>query len=172
MKSHGGFIKVYSELGKGSSFKVYIPAAEGRAADAAAAPPDGIPAGSGELILVVDDEKPVRDITRQILSSYGYRVLTAENGLAAVAVYAERKGEIRVVITDMMMPYMDGAATIRAIRRITPGALIVSTSGLLANERAQESGGIGASAFLAKPYTAEALLKTLRTVLSPSAHGG
>lgn len=121
--------------------------------------------GKGELILVVEDEISLRDITRQILESYGYRVMTASDGTDALAQYIARKGEIRLVITDMMMPYMDGAATIRAIRRVDSEALIIATSGLMVGEYAQEAKGLGVQAFLAKPYTAETLLQTLRDVL-------
>jgi PAS domain S-box-containing protein len=165
VKSHGGFVTVYSELNKGTSIKVYIPAAEQEAQSKEAGPEEGIPMGEGETILVVDDEVSLRDITRQILESYSYKVLTAADGTEAITKFVEMKADVRLVITDMMMPYMDGAATIRAIRRIDPKARFIATSGLMASEYAKEAKGLGVQAFLAKPYTAEKLLHTLREVL-------
>jgi len=93
-------------------------------------------------------------------------VLTASDGTEALAVYAQHKDEIKVVVTDVMMPYMDGPATIRALRKMNPRVKVVVSSGLDANGRAVESGGIGVQGFLAKPYTAERLLKMLSEILS------
>jgi len=126
--------------------------------------------GEGELILVVDDEAAVREITKQILESYGYEVLLAKDGTEAVVHYAEKRAQVRVVLTDMMMPFMDGAATIRALRRIDPTVKIISTSGLAMPGQAKEAAGLGVDAFLAKPYTADALLETLRNVLGAAQH--
>jgi hypothetical protein len=164
-KGHGGFINVYSEVGKGSAFKVYIPAADQGQVDRAEKVQEGIPMGEGELILVADDEASVREITKQILESYGYQVLLAKDGTEAVVHYAEKRGQVQVVFTDMMMPFMDGAATIRALRKIDPGVKIIATSGLATSGQAKEAAGLGVDAFLSKPYTAEALLGTLRNVL-------
>jgi hypothetical protein len=164
-KAHGGFINVYSEVGKGSAFKVYIPVADQGQAGRAEKVPEGIPMGEGELILVVDDEAAVREITKQILESYDYQVLLAKDGTEAIVHYAEKRKQVRVVITDMMMPFMDGAATIRALRRIDPTVKIISTSGLATPGQAKEAAALDVDAFLAKPYTAEALLETLRNVL-------
>ncbi len=165
VKAHGGFISVYSEVGKGSSFKIYLPARVQKAPDLEEGPQRAKPMGEGELILVVDDESAVRDITRQILETYGYRVITAGNGGEALALYAERNGEIRVIITDMMMPYMDGAAMIRAIKKIDPKARIIASSGLAANEQASGAQGLGVDVFMAKPYKSDALLEALREVI-------
>ncbi|HEU4834607.1 MAG TPA: PAS domain S-box protein [Pyrinomonadaceae bacterium] len=165
VKSHGGFINVYSELHKGSQFSVYLPALETPGlVDAAAAQTD-LPLGHGELILVVDDEESIREITRGTLETFGYRVLTASDGTEALALYADKKNEIAVVLTDMVMPFMDGPATIRALMRMNPGVRIIAASGLGTGMHAGEGTLEGVTVFLNKPYTAEKLLKTLAEVL-------
>ncbi|MFQ5798707.1 MAG: ATP-binding protein, partial [Bacteroidota bacterium] len=163
VKSHGGFVNVYSEVGRGTEFKVYLAAsetAEIREAEEKAEPPKG----RGELVLVVDDEASILDITKETLEAYGYRVESASDGTEGVALYAEKKGEIDVVLTDMMMPYLDGSATIRALQKINPEVKIIAMSGLAANGREKEVPG--AKSFLGKPYTAEKLLKALQEILT------
>lgn len=165
VKSHGGFINVYSELHKGSQFSVYLPALDmPDTIDSAAAQTD-LPLGNGELILVVDDEESIREITRGTLETFGYTVLTASDGTEALALYADKKNEIAVVLTDMVMPFMDGPATIRALQRMNPKVRIIAASGLGTGHRAGEGTLDGVSVFLNKPYTAEKLLKTLADVL-------
>ena len=165
VKSHGGFINVYSELHKGSQFAVYLPALEmPGSVDAAAAQTD-LPLGHGELILVVDDEESIREITRGTLETFGYTVLTASDGTEALALYADKKNEIAAVLTDMVMPFMDGPATIRALQRMNPKVRIIAASGLGTGLHAGEGTLEGVSVFLNKPYTAEKLLKTLAEVL-------
>ena len=116
---------------------------------------------------MVDDEASILAITGQTLQAYGYRILTATDGANAVAVYAKHENEIAVVLTDMMMPIMDGPATIHALRRINPAVKIIAASGLNAKDDvAKTSGGRdGVRHFLMKPYTAATLLKTMRTIL-------
>jgi len=165
VKSHGGFINVYSELHKGSQFTLYLPAVDTPGAIDAAALQTNLPLGRGELILVVDDEESIREITRGTLETFGYKVLTAADGTEALAVYADKKNEIAVVLTDMVMPFMDGPATIRALQRMNPQVRIIAASGLGAGQRAGEGALEGVSVFLNKPYTAEKLLTTLAQVL-------
>jgi PAS domain S-box-containing protein len=165
VKSHGGFINVYSELHKGSHFALYLPALETPGALESAAARTDLPLGHGELILVVDDEESIREITRGTLETFGYRVLTASDGTEALALYADKKNEIAAVLTDMVMPFMDGPATIRALQRMDPKVRIIAASGLGTGQRAGEGVLEGVSVFLNKPYTAEKLLKTLAGVL-------
>jgi two-component system cell cycle sensor histidine kinase/response regulator CckA len=160
VKGHGGFINVYSEPGRGTQFKIYLPAAETPftvQADKSTA----LPFGRGELILVVDDEIAIREITKGTLEACGYRALTAADGTEAVALYAQHKDEIKVVLTDLMMPYMDGPVTIRALQKLNPKIKIIASSGLAESGRAIE----GVKMFLPKPYTAERLLKALADVI-------
>ncbi len=165
VKSHGGFINVYSELHKGSQFSVYLPALDMPGTIDSAAAQTDLPLGNGELILVVDDEESIREITRGTLETFGYTVLTASDGTEALALYADKKNEIAVVLTDMVMPFMDGLATIRALQRMNPKVRIIAASGLGTGHRAGEGTLEGVSVFLNKPYTAEKLLKTLADVL-------
>ncbi len=165
VKSHGGFINVYSELHKGSQFTVYLPALDNAGSAESGTAQVDLPLGRGELILVVDDEESIREITRGTLETFGYQVLTASDGTEALALYADKKNEIAVVLTDMVMPFMDGPATIRALQRMNPRVRIIAASGLGAGQRAGEGALEGVSIFLNKPYTAEKLLKTLAQVL-------
>src|SRR5215204_4556900 len=165
VKSHGGFINVYSELHKGTQFAVYLPALDMPGTIEAAALQTDLPLGNGELILVVDDEEAIREITRGTLETFGYSVMTASDGTEALAIYADKKNEIAVVLTDMVMPFMDGSATIRALQRMNPKIRIIAASGLGAGQRAGEGALEGVSVFLNKRYTAEKLLKALAQVL-------
>ncbi|HEX5885094.1 MAG TPA: PAS domain S-box protein [Pyrinomonadaceae bacterium] len=165
IKSHGGFINVYSELHRGSQFSVYLPALETPEAVAAGTLQTDLPLGKGELILVVDDEEAIREITRGTLEAFGYKVLTANDGTEALAIYADKKNDIALVLTDMVMPFMDGPATIRALQRMNPKIKIIAASGLEQGQRAGEGVLEGVSVFLNKPYTAEKLLKTLAEIL-------
>src|SRR6185436_16118661 len=165
VKSHGGFINVYSELHKGTQFALYLPAMDKPGATQAAAVETDLPLGNGELILVVDDEESIREITRGTLETFGYTVLIAGDGTEALAIYADKKNEIAAVLTDMVMPFMDGPATIRALQRMNPQVRIIAASGLGTGQRAGEGALEGVTVFLNKPYTAEKLLKTLAQVL-------
>ncbi len=166
VRSHGGFVNVYSELGKGSVFKIYLPAlAPGECKIVSDPKVDALPRGNGELILVVDDEASILEITRQTLEIFGYKVITAEDGAQAIGLYALDREAIAVVLTDMMMPVMDGPALIAALHRLNPAVIIIAASGLNANGNAVRAATAGVKHFLAKPYSAEAMLRMLNTVL-------
>jgi CheY-like chemotaxis protein len=167
--AHGGFIHVYSELGKGTRFKVYLPAERTEETSGArAARPIEPPKGHGETILLVDDEAIIRDAAQRMLERSGYRVLLASNGAEAIAAFVAHRQEIAVVITDMAMPVMDGAATMVALRALDPRIPIVGSSGLSANGAASRPAGAETPYFVLKPYTAEALLQLLERVLAES----
>jgi len=163
VKGHGGFVHLYSEEGRGTTFKVHVPAITAAAARDAE-PKPAPPLGSGELLLVVDDEAAIRELTKETLESYGYRVLTAADGAEAVAVFAREHGSVDAVVTDMSMPLMDGPSAIRALRKMDPRIKIITMSGLVPGV-AESERTEGADAYLLKPFTADALLTTLRTVL-------
>lgn len=165
IKSHRGFMRVLSEVGVGTRFHVYLPAqTEPGAADAEDLQP-GLPCGQGHLILVVDDEASIRKITQQTLQAFGYRVVLASDGAEAVAIYGVRRQEIAAVLTDMMMPVMDGPATIQVLMRIDPEVRIIAASGLNADGMVAKAASVGVKHFIPKPYTAETLLRTLHSLL-------
>ncbi|KYC40875.1 hybrid sensor histidine kinase/response regulator [Scytonema hofmannii PCC 7110] len=160
IKSHSGFVTVDSKIGEGTEFKVFLPAV---AVTATPLVEDlELPKGNGELILVVDDEINILETTKISLEAYNYKVLTAGNGIDAIALYAQHKHEINLVLVDMMMPLMDGAVTIRTIQKLNSNAVIVAVSGLSGDKLA---GTTGVKAFISKPYLAEELLQTLHSVL-------
>ena len=165
VKSHGGFLGVQSEPGLGTTFTVCFPAKTSPGGLTAAAEEQMHPRGRGELILIVDDEAAVRAITQQTLEAFGYRVLLAGDGAEALSIYAEHQEDVAAVLTDMMMPIMDGPATIQVLKRMNPAVKIIAASGLNADGSAAKAAGMGVKHFLPKPYTAQTILRTLNNVL-------
>lgn len=165
IRSHGGFINIYSEQGKGSQFTIYLPILENAASAPEITHQSSYPKGNGELVMIVDDEENIRLITQRTLEKYGYQTLLANDGTEGIALFAQRNSEIKAVITDIAMPYMDGAAMIRAMKRISPTLPIIAASGLASDEQTAELRTLNVNAFLSKPYTAEKLLTLLAQIL-------
>ncbi len=169
VKSHNGIIHLQTELNKGTTFCVYLPAQDNATGVPADDGPKQLPAGHGELILAIDDEASVLTMTKETLETFGYRVITARDGAEAVAIYSANRDEIRGVITDMLMPHMDGPATIRVLRKLDPNIKIIAASGLMDVEKVKDVTGLESIPYLMKPYTAEKLLTTLQQLLAEAA---
>jgi PAS domain S-box-containing protein len=171
VRAHGGFIRVQSNPGEGAKFQVYLPASPASASPEA----DAVQAlqlrrGKGELVLLVDDDEAVREVAKDTLERYGYRVLAACHGAEAVALYAKHEAEIAVVLLDMVMPVMDGAATILALKSMNPAVRIIASSGAAHKLGQAEAANGGALHFLSKPYTAEKILQVVASALTENAH--
>lgn len=151
-------------MGIGTRFQIYLPSIECISLEHVEAT-TLLPRGRGELILVVDDESAVRQVTKQTLESFGYRVALASDGAEALAIYAQRQAEVAVVLTDINMPIMDGLAIIRVILKMNPAAQIIAASGLDINGETARFGDVGGKYFLSKPYSADILLQLLRKIL-------
>ncbi|MDO8543527.1 MAG: PAS domain S-box protein [Opitutaceae bacterium] len=173
VENHDGFIEVTSTLEKGTRFRVHIPAAEGPMPNGNNPPPRPLKHGKGELILVVDDERHIRDMTSTMLTRHGYRVLLAADGAEAAMVFAQRAAEIRLVITDLHMPNLDGAMLGRALRRINPGAKLLVVSGMSSalGNRPDFKPEEFADGFLQKPFKPAALLAKVQELLRPAGAG-
>ncbi|AFY36085.1 response regulator [Calothrix sp. PCC 7507] len=164
VKSHGGFVNVYSEVGVGTQFKVYLPAVEGM--ETLTIEDLTVFTGHGELILVVDDEPAIQDITKTSLETHNYKALIASDGIEAIALYATNMNQISVVLMDMMLPNLDGLTAIRTLKKINPKVKIIASSGLMSSDKLEAIAESGVTTLLAKPYTINELLLTLQKVIN------
>jgi CheY-like chemotaxis protein len=167
-KSHNGFLNVTSEIGKGTNFSCFFPATPNAKAEARAEK-KALPRGNGETILVVDDESGILNAAQNLLQSNGYRVITSGDGVEALAVYAQNRDVVKLVLTDVMMPVMDGPAMMRVLKKLAPDIKVIATSGIDQDAKMEELKSLGMKAFIAKPYTADKLLTILREVLDADA---
>jgi nitrogen-specific signal transduction histidine kinase/CheY-like chemotaxis protein len=165
--NHKGFVTLKTVRGKGTTFRVYFPAAEVTTSQRKA---DSIHPflvrGKGELVLIVDDEPQVREVAAATLAHYGYRVLLAKDGTEALALFTTRGKDISVVITDLNMPILDGAAVANVVHQLNPDVKILVMSGLNSGARNPQMQKF-AGAFIAKPFTAQALLNAVNSLLHP-----
>ena len=168
VRAHKGAIHVYSEPGQGSTFKVLFPAA-GRHFDEEPRKPKVAQnsAGSG-TVLLIDDEEMVRRMGRSALERFGYRVMEAENGRAAIDLFDECGDDVDIVILDLTMPVMSGAETLAALRRMRPDLPIVLSSGFSQTEVTVRFGRNELAGFLQKPYTAAQLTETVQAAIRAS----
>ncbi len=162
-KNHGGFVRVYSEPGIGTTFKVYLPAS-GKTQTKEPAKTEA-PRGGNELILVVDDEEPIRDLAKDIFESNGYRVMLAEDGAQAVEIYLKHKDEIKLVILDMVMPKLGGRETFLKLKDLNPVVKALLSTGYSQNGKATEILNSGVRGFIQKPYHVNELLSKVRGIL-------
>jgi PAS domain S-box-containing protein len=167
VKSHDGHITCYSEVGMGTTFKIYLPAVESLDTDGYKdmdrLPP--LPQGGTETLLVVDDEEPILDFALQVLAKFGYTVLTASSGEEALDVYSGKRDEIDLVITDIGMPGMGGHRCLQELIRINPDVKVIIASGYSINGQIKKSLDQGAAGYVGKPYKLSDLLDTIRAVL-------
>jgi PAS domain S-box-containing protein len=166
MRNHGGFVTVYSEPRRGTLFRAYLPAAGESALSATMQTPPPAPLGRGELILVVDDEVAILEATREVLEQHQYRVVTASDGREAMNVFLQERDQVRLVVTDIMMPVMSGIALVRALRALDPNLKIIAASGLDDEAKRTELATLGVADILIKPYIPAQLLGVLRRHLT------
>ena len=164
VKNHGGFVIDYSELNQGTIVKIYLPILPNPETSISYCEQAKNLNGSGELILVVDDEPAICEITKSSLEAYNYRVLTASNGIEAVEIYGKYQQEINLVLLDMIMPEMDGETTIRMLQKINPQVKIVAISGLVFNPTTASASDYSVKVFVPKPCTGEELLHAIDQV--------
>lgn len=164
IRSHGGFLRVYSVHGQGSTFAVYLPAEGVESGQQEQVLEAEAFRGNGELVLVADDEPSLRHAARAVLSSLNFTAVTASDGTEALMLVAEKRNELRAVITDLHMPHMDGLAFVRVLKRMLPDIGIIVTSGRMDERAANEFRLLGVSSLLEKPFTQEKLVEALKTV--------
>ena len=166
IQSHGGFVQVYSVTEQGSTFSVYLPVHEIIQVASAPVVEESDFQGNGELILIVEDEAEIRSVLCEVLSELNFRSVSANDGADALAQVADHKKELRLVITDVHMPNMEGSAFVKVLRRMMADVPIIVMSGHLEERAINEFNNLGVMAFLNKPFSQDDLVKILRRVFS------
>ncbi|MBA3960741.1 MAG: PAS domain S-box protein [Chthoniobacterales bacterium] len=164
VRGHGGFLQLESEPGH-TRFKIFLPAKETGQSSGDSENEESLPRGDGQTILVVDDELSIRQLAEFVLEGNGYKVLLAEDGPTALAVFAQQPGLIDIVVTDLAMPMMDGIMLVRTLRRIAPRVKIIVSTGRTDEAKSSELAAFGIDGYLMKPYTTRTFLHKLEQVL-------
>jgi len=165
-RGHGGFVTLYSEVGKGTKFKVYIPALESEKIEITEETEETPYSKNNELLLFVDDEEIIRVIAEETLIEYGYEVITATNGMEALELYRRNQEKISLVITDMMMPVMGGVELTESLQKINPDVKVIVASGMMAADARERLSSLGISTILGKPITVQKLLEAVSEILA------
>lgn len=165
VQEHGGVINVYSEPGKGTAFRIYLPTSEEIAAPEAEAAKAPAPEGMGKTILVVDDEEHIRQFCKETFEAAGFRAIAASDGVEALNIYRRHAGEISAVILDAVMPEMSGHEVLRRLRELDPGVKVVLSSGFSPEIGIKWADEEGVKGFIQKPYRAQDILTKLSEVL-------
>ncbi len=169
VRSHGGFLRVASKVGQGTTFELYLPATKAEQVAVKKASTRPWPRARGEAILLVDDEAAVREVARQALMEFGYYVITAGHGTEALRIFKERRQEIQLVVTDMMMPEMDGPTLIAALRVLDPAVKIIGITGASSTKGMSGLKTLALSAMLEKPFTLNKFLAAIKEVMPGTA---
>jgi signal transduction histidine kinase/CheY-like chemotaxis protein len=164
VRGHRGAIKVYSEPGKGTTFKALFPASEQLACKLDAPTPAAEWRGSGRLLLV-DDEESVRSMGRRLLSRLGFEVVTARDGREALELFRGSAARFACVVLDLTMPHLNGEETYRELRRLDPAVRVLLSSGYSEHEITERFAGKGIAGFIPKPYQIATVAAALRAAL-------
>jgi two-component system cell cycle sensor histidine kinase/response regulator CckA len=167
----GGDIRVYSEVGKGATFKIWFPRSDGSRGEEETEAGDIPPPLGRETVLVVEDEDEVRELVRQVLENSGYTVLTASDGVEAIEVATASKIPVHLVITDVVMPKMGGPEAAKSLEKRFPGVSVLYISGYTDEAIVRHGVLEPGISFLGKPFTADTLLRKVREVLKQWTRG-
>jgi signal transduction histidine kinase/ActR/RegA family two-component response regulator len=170
VKSHGGFIQLDTAPGAGTQFSIFLPLADGNEAEVQPKVDLATQTGKGECILIVDDEVSVRRVLKQALELSTYRVIEAEDGSLGLARFRAHQADVRLIITDVMMPTMDAVGFVRAVREINATLPIISISGVDRTVKLDDLKALGVSEFLRKPFALDALLEAVQRLLESSSN--
>jgi len=172
VRNHGGFMRLDSHVGQGTTFDLFIPASPAPVSAAAPGPERPWPQANGELVLVVDDETAVREVVRRALEAFGYRVISCPTGAEAIVRFRASQNDVRLVVTDIMMPEMDGPALALALRAIAPSVPILGITGACDSATVQQLQTLSFTTLLAKPFTVGELLTAVLKAIGAAADPG